>query len=119
MVQARKSVSERDAKQAENRSSRSRNRKVRPVKPFRTGLCLVLMALFFMEALLYAWSRVQCVDAGYGLNRETHRRQALLKERNTLNIELARLKSPERIETIAKTRLGLNMPDAQQTVSLP
>jgi hypothetical protein len=33
-------------------------------------------------------------------------------------IELARLKSPERIETIARTRLGLVMPDAQQTVIL-
>jgi cell division protein FtsL len=119
MVEARKSASERGAKQAENRSNSSRNRKVRRVKPFRTGLWLILMALFFMEALLYAWSRVQCVNAGYGLDRETHRRQALLKERSTLNIELARLKSPERIETIARTQLGLNMPDAQQTVRLP
>ena len=47
------------------------------------------------------------------------RRQALTKERNTLDIEMARLKSPERIETIARTRLGLVMPDAQQTVTLP
>jgi cell division protein FtsL len=75
--------------------------------------------LFFVEALFYAWCRVQCVNAGYGIDRQTRRHQALLKERNTMKIELARLKSPERIETIARTRLGLVMPDGQQMVILP
>jgi len=84
-----------------------------------TGLWIVLMVLFFVEALFYAWCRVQCVNAGYGIDRENGRHQALLKERNTLRIELARLKSPERIETIARTRLGLVMPDVQQKVMLP
>jgi len=77
------------------------------------------MALLFIQALFYAWCRMQCVDAGYGIDRETRRRQVLIKERNTLNIELARLKSPERIEKIARTQLGLVMPDARQTVTLP
>jgi cell division protein FtsL len=77
------------------------------------------MAFFFVEALFYAWCRVQCVNAGYGIDRQTRRHQALLKERNTMKIELARLKSPERIETIARTRLGLVMPDGQQMVILP
>jgi cell division protein FtsL len=84
-----------------------------------TGLWIVLMAFFFVEALFYAWCRVQCVNAGYGIDRQTRRHQALLKERNTMKIELARLKSPERIETIARTRLGLVMPDGQQMVILP
>jgi cell division protein FtsL len=77
------------------------------------------MVLFFVEALFYVWCRVQCVNAGYGIDRETRRHQTLLKERNTLRIEMARLKSPERIRTIARTRLGLVMPNAQQTVKLP
>ncbi|MBR9986505.1 MAG: cell division protein FtsL [Desulfosarcina sp.] len=97
----------------------SRNRKLRPPGKTMTGLWIVLMVLFFVEALFYAWCRVQCVNAGYGIDRENRRHQALLKERNTLRIELARLKSPERIETIARTRLGLVMPDVQQKVMLP
>lgn len=96
----------------------SRNRKVRPPRKTMTGLWIVLMVLFFVEALFYAWCRVQCVNAGYGIDRETRRHQTLLKARNTMRIELARLKSPERIETIARTRLGLVMPEAQQTVTL-
>lgn len=97
----------------------TRNRKVRPPRKIQTSIWLVLMVLFFVQALFYAWCRVQCVNAGYGIDRETRRRQALNKERNTLNIEMARLKSPERIETIARTRLGLVKPEAQQTVTLP
>ena len=97
----------------------TRNRRVRPSKKSATGMWIILIAVFFVQALFYAWCRVQCVDAGYGIDKETRRRQALIKERNTLNIELARLKSPERIEVIARTRLGLVMPDAKQTVTLP
>lgn len=96
-----------------------RNRKRRPPRKSRTGLWLLLMALLFGESLVYAWSRVQCVNTGYAIDRQVQRHQALLKERNTLRIELARLKSPERIETIARTRLGLVRPDSSQTVTLP
>ena len=100
-------------------SAPAQNRRARPLRKTATGLWIGLMVLFFVEALFYAWCRVQCVNAGYGIDAETQRHQALLKERNTLKIELARLKSPERIETIARSRLGLIMPDSQQTVSLP
>jgi len=108
-------------KEARTRSAQGRtaNRRLRPPRKSMTGLWIVLMALFFLEALFYAWCRVQCVNAGYGIDRETRRHHELLKERNTLRIELARLKSPERIETIARTRLGLGMPNAQQTMILP
>lgn len=95
------------------------NRKIRPPRKTMTNLWMVLMALFFVQALFYAWCRVQCVNAGYGIDLENQRHQALLKERNTLKIELARLKSPERIETIARTRLGLIMPGSERTVALP
>ncbi len=119
MAAARKTVRPR----TENRSRRGQgstgNRRLKPPRKTMTGLWIVLMVLFFVEALFYAWCRVQCVHAGYGIDRENSRHQALLKERNTLRIELARLKSPERIETIARTRLGLVMPDVQQTVILP
>jgi cell division protein FtsL len=94
------------------------NRKRRPPRQTLTGLWIALMLLFFAEALVYAWCRVQCVNAGYGIDHETRRHRALVAARNNLKIELARLKAPERIETIARTRLGLTMPDAQQTVIL-
>jgi len=104
---------------ASNGLNSPKNRKIRPPKKTMTRIWIVLMALFFAEALFYAWCRVQYVNAGYGIDRQTRRHQALLGERNTLNIELARLKSPDRIEAIARTRLELVRPDPQQTVRLP
>jgi len=103
----------------ENGTDSSGNRRVRPPRRRMTGVWFVLMAFFFAQGLFYVWCRVQCVNAGYGIEREMNRRQELLKERSTLNIELNWLKSPERIETIARNQLGLVMPDAQQTVRLP
>jgi cell division protein FtsL len=119
MAGASKTALRRPEKRGGDKQDTTRNRRLRPPRKTMTGLWIVLMALFFVEALFYAWCRVQCVNAGYGIDRQTRRHQALLKERNTMKIELARLKSPERIETIARTRLGLVMPDGQQTVILP
>ena len=96
-----------------------KNRRVRPRRKAMTGVWIVLMALLFLQGLFYVWCRVQCVNVGYAIEQEKSRHETLLKVRRTLNIELARLKSPERIETIARTRLGLIMPDAQRTVTLP
>ena len=106
-------------RQSEHQRVSPKNRKVQPPRKNHTGLWIMLMFFLFIEALLYAWCRVQCVNAGYGIDRETRRQEALLKQRNTLNIELARLRSPERIEAIARTRLGLVMPDSHQRVMLP
>jgi len=103
----------------EKGAASSKNRRVRPQRKAMTGVWIALMALFFLQGLFYVWCRVQCINAGYAIEQEKSRHETLLKVRRTLNIELARLKSPERIETIARTQLGLVMPDAQRTVTLP
>ncbi|CAB5117647.1 hypothetical protein D3OALGA1CA_3205 [Olavius algarvensis associated proteobacterium Delta 3] len=96
----------------------ARNRKtVR--HPEITGIWMVLLMLFVLELLFYTWCRVQSVDIGYHINEETRRHQHLLKLKSSLKIELARLKSPARIAKIARTRLGLKIPDAKQTIVLP
>ena len=106
-------------RQTEKRVMGAKNRKVMPPQKKHTGLWIMLMAFLFVEALLYAWCRVQCVNAGYGIDREMRKQAVLLKQRDTLNVEMARLKSPERIEAIARTQLGLVMPDSHQRVLLP
>ena len=84
-----------------------------------TGIWMVLLTLFVLELLFYTWCRVQCVNIGYEINEQTRRHQQLLKLQGNLNIELTLLKSPARIAEIARTRLGLKIPDAKQTIVLP
>jgi len=96
----------------------ARNRKaVR--QPKITGIWMVLLMLFVLELLFYTWCRVQWVNIGYQINEETRRHQHLLNLQSNLKIELALLKSPARIAEIARTRLGLKIPDAKQTIVLP
>ena len=73
---------------------------------------LALMAVLF----LYIWCRLTVVGMGYELSRANMERDALMERNRRLKIEYMRLKSPERIERIASTELGLVHPAESQIV---
>ncbi|OQX15590.1 MAG: hypothetical protein BWK80_40820 [Desulfobacteraceae bacterium IS3] len=85
----------------------------------KTAIWAVLMTVFFGQMLFYTWCRVQCVQAGYEISKETDRHRKLIALQNNLKIEFARLKSPERIANIAKYELGLKPPAPEQIIILP
>lgn len=95
------------------------NRKLRPELGRYALIWMVLMAAFFAESLGYVWCRVQCVHTAFVIDKETRRHQELVRTRNLLKVEHAVLKSPERIEAIAREKLELVRPSAEQTVVLP
>lgn len=79
---------------------------------------IAVMFVFISELLVYTWCRVQNTKKGYdisGLNAETRQ---LMMVQKSLQIELARLRSPDRIARIAKDTLGLKTPTPQQMVDL-
>jgi len=84
-----------------------------------TATWIFIMAFFIAELFFYTWCRIQCVNIGYEMSdqEKIYRSRAAL--RNNLEIELSRLKSPDRIEKIAKERLGLKMPGPKQVVIIP
>ena len=84
-----------------------------------TGLWLGLLLLFIGELFFYTWCRVNNVGLGYEVASETEKQSKMLAYQYNLKIELARLKSPERIALIAKEQLGLSMPRAEQTIVIP
>jgi cell division protein FtsL len=60
--------------------------------------------------LLFAWQHFQCLQLGYQLE-ELKAEQGQAAEMNQrLKLEAAALKSPERIDAIARGTLGLTMP---------
>ena len=75
---------------------------------------MMILSLFISELLLYTWARVQCVNIGYEINTATRKNIDLKAIKKNIQIELARLKSPERISKIAKERLGLITPTPEQ-----
>jgi cell division protein FtsL len=87
--------------------------------PKMVALWLLLLCVSIAELLGYTWVRVQCVRVGYEialLNRETLR---LTELQDNFKVELARLKSPQRITKIAREKLGLTMPAPRQMMVLP
>ena len=84
-----------------------------------TGVWMFLMSIFIMELLFYTWCRVQNVNYGYEISKETQNQRQLTAYQNNLKIELARLKSPGRIAKIAEEQLGMMMPSTDRTILLP
>ena len=77
------------------------------------------MAVFIAELLIYTWSRVQCVKVGYEISNENNKNRKLINLQNNLKVELARLKSPERLADIAINQLDLKTPTPEQMVIIP
>ncbi len=84
-----------------------------------TAIWALILCVFIGQLLFYTWCRVQCVRVGYEISSETDRHRKLTVLQSELKIELARLKSPERISHIARTRLGLRTPGPEQTIVIP
>lgn len=80
---------------------------------------VLILSLFLGELFFYTWCRVQCVQVGIDISSQRRKQRELVTLQNSLKIELARLKSPELIIRVANKKLGLVMPDFQQTIVMP
>ena len=79
---------------------------------------LIVSALVFFS-LLFVWSRIGVVQVGYEISHANKVYQNLNKENQRLRVEVASLKSPSRIEEIAKSRLDLMHPTPEQIIIIP
>ncbi len=80
---------------------------------------VMILGLFIAELLFSAYCRVQCVQVGIAISSERNKQNELAALQNSLKIELARLKAPERISIIARKNLGMGMPDPAQIRLVP
>ncbi len=87
---------------AENGLSLAEKRKRR-----RILLLLLGALLFFSGLLLRIWFLSKAVDLAYETDRLATQKEALEEENRKLSLEIARLKSPERISRIATEDLGM------------
>ncbi|HLA26439.1 MAG TPA: cell division protein FtsL [Syntrophales bacterium] len=81
--------------------------------PFIIVICSVMML-----SLVYVWPHIHMTELEYQVAEQMNIRQKLLEERGKLKIEYATLKSPQRIETIARGKLQMTYPERGQVVYL-
>jgi cell division protein FtsL len=73
-------------------------------------LGLVLAAPLLGIGVFHVWSRTRVQASGYELGRLESEHRQLLSERDRLNLEVATLRSPGRLERFARERLGMAPP---------
>lgn len=79
---------------------------------------LISLTILIAAFLFYTWSRVEAVKIGYEIfNADTEMRR-LDQENKEMILEIATLKSPKRIERIAREELKLLPPKDEQIIIL-
>jgi cell division protein FtsL len=94
-----------------------KKKKARNPKILAAGL--VFMGLFIAELLFYTWCRVQSIQVRYEISELGANQERMVRLQDNLKIELARLKSPQRIAKIAREQLGLILPTNKQLILIP
>lgn len=79
---------------------------------------MVFMVLLMVVSVFHVWSRYRLVDLNLQISESSRQLKEAEQEEKRLKLEAASLKTPARIETIAKNELGMNLPTEQQVIQV-
>ncbi|MCL2760021.1 MAG: cell division protein FtsL [Desulfuromonadales bacterium] len=82
------------------------------------GYLILFMFMITAVSIFHVWSRVQVVDANLKLMSLKNQLKDAEQEQGQLRLEVASLKVPARIESIAKGELGMSLPTEQQIIQV-
>ena len=77
----------------------------------------LFVAIGFLFALFYVWTRVQVVETGYQIRHLATQAEELKGQNHALRVEVATLKSPVRLDAVA-LELGLKRPPEKQVMMI-
>jgi cell division protein FtsL len=86
------------------------------VSGLRYSTLIVISVVLMVLALLYVWSHIHMTQLEYKIAAEISKKDDMLEEQRKLKLEYATLKSPRRIEAIAKNTLQMSYPDREQVI---
>ncbi len=89
---------------------------VRQSAGLRISTFILSLLVLVAVALVYVWSHLHNTQLKYRIAEEMTVRENLLEENRRLKVEIATLKSPQRIESIAREKLKLQYPEREQVV---
>ena len=80
---------------------------------------LVMTVVIIMTtAIIYVWSHNRMTTLEYRVAAEVNKQEELLEEQRKLKVELATLKAPKRITSIAVSKLHMIYPAQEQIIFL-
>lgn len=88
----------------------------------KMDLALVALVVFLVVTstfVFHVWSRLYVFRLGYQIYQQDKVKREFLEENRRLNLEIAGLKAPSRLEAIARNELKLRPPRADQIVLMP
>jgi cell division protein FtsL len=77
----------------------------------------VLASVFLLGLFVYAWQHYQWIQYGYRIEEAQKKKEQLAEAGRQLRLERATLRSPQRIDAIARRDLGMVVPSPGQLVT--
>lgn len=77
---------------------------------------LMVAGLVALGLLAYTWQRYECLELSYQVEQLNQRQSQALELNRELRVELATLRSPARIDLLARNQLGMIVPQPTQIV---
>lgn len=74
--------------------------------------------ILIVLAIGTVWLRLLIIRTTYSISQTDKMIRNLRQERDRIELKLAVLRSPKRLEALARTRFGLSQPKAEQVVRL-
>jgi cell division protein FtsL len=101
-----------------SRLSIPRRSTVEKISPSYLFVVCLVVALVSAAFVLHLHVRFEGVRLGYQTSQARAQRARLLVERRELRLELASLKAPKHVESEAREKLDMEMPDYRRIVSI-
>ncbi|QOX77901.1 cell division protein FtsL [Trichlorobacter lovleyi] len=77
---------------------------------------MVCMLLLTVVSIFHVWSRFRLIELNLQIGEASRQLKDLEQEQKQLKLEAESLKTPARIEVIAKRDLGMTVPQDQQVI---
>ena len=81
-------------------------------------LILVAVVGLMIVAMAFVWSNVRLVGLAYEYQALDETKRSLLRENHLLHVEWESLRSLDRVQLLAKNKIGLREPESRQIVTV-
>jgi len=79
---------------------------------------MICMVLFTIVSVFHVWSRFKLVDLNLQISSANRQLKEAEQEQKRLQLETSLLKTPSRLEVIAKRDLNMALPSKQQVIQV-